>query len=222
MMKSAVPKRLCDRNERERAFALVRKLSVAASLKPPAKPACGVLIPLLSFPKIIHYNAFMSKQHIVSALVENRAGTLSRVSGLFSRRGFNIDSLTVGETEDPSISRLTIAVQGGAEIEQVVKQLGKLVDVIAVRELDKSACIRRGIMLVKVGADEKNRPNVIQVAGIFRARIIDVSAATVTIEATGDAEKLEGLLLLLRPYGILELARTGLTALERGSKMLTQ
>jgi acetolactate synthase-1/3 small subunit len=165
----------------------------------------------------------MSKQRIVSALVENRAGTLSRVSGLFSRRGFNIDSLTVGETEDPSISRLTIALQqGGAEIEQVVKQLGKLVDVIAVRELDKSACIRRGIMLVKVGADEKNRPNVIQVAGIFRARIIDVSAETVTIEATGDAEKLEGLLLLLRPYGILELARTGLTALERGSKTLTQ
>ncbi|MDR2447341.1 MAG: acetolactate synthase small subunit [Treponema sp.] len=165
----------------------------------------------------------MSKQHIVSALVENRAGTLSRVAGLFSRRGFNIDSLTVGETEDPSISRLTIAVQSdGAEIEQIVKQLGKLVDVIAVRELDKNACIQRGIMLVKVRADEKNRPNVIQVAGIFRARIIDVSAATVTIEATGDAEKLEGLLLLLRPYGILELARTGLTALERGSKMLAQ
>ncbi|MDR1074698.1 MAG: acetolactate synthase small subunit [Treponema sp.] len=165
----------------------------------------------------------MSKQHIVSALVENRAGTLSRVSGLFSRRGFNIDSLTVGETEDPSISRLTIAVQrGGAEIEQVVKQLGKLVDVIAVRELDKGACVRRGIMLVKVGADEKTRPNVIQVAGIFRARIIDVSTTTVTIEATGDAEKLEGLLLLLRPYGIMELARTGLTALERGSKTLTQ
>ncbi|MDR2193569.1 MAG: acetolactate synthase small subunit [Treponema sp.] len=165
----------------------------------------------------------MSKQHIVSALVENRAGTLSRVSGLFSRRGFNIDSLTVGETEDPSISRLTIAVQGGgAEIEQVVKQLGKLVDVIAARELDKVACIRRGIMLVKVRADEKARPNVIQVAGIFRARIIDVSATTITLEATGDVEKLEGLLLLLRPYGILELARTGLTALERGSKMLTQ
>ncbi|MDR0707275.1 MAG: acetolactate synthase small subunit [Treponema sp.] len=165
----------------------------------------------------------MSKQHIVSALVENRAGTLSRVAGLFSRRGFNIDSLTVGETEDSAISRLTIAAQGDdAEIEQVVKQLGKLVDVIAVRELDKSACIRRGIMLVKVGADEKIRPNVIQVADIFRARIIDVSPATITIEATGDVEKLEGLLLLLRPYGILELARTGLTALERGSRTLTQ
>lgn len=159
----------------------------------------------------------------MSALVENRAGTLSRVAGLFSRRGFNIDSLTVGETEDSAISRLTIAAQGDdAEIEQVVKQLGKLVDVIAVRELDKSACIRRGIMLVKVGADEKIRPNVIQVADIFRARIIDVSPATITIEATGDVEKLEGLLLLLRPYGILELARTGLTALERGSRTLTQ
>ncbi len=163
-----------------------------------------------------------TKQHIVSALVENRAGTLSRVAGLFSRRGFNIDSLSVGETDDEAVSRLTIAAQGDdAEIEQIVKQLGKLVDVIAVRELDRSSCVRREIMLVKVGVDEKARPNVIQIAGIFRARIIDVSPDTVIIEATGNAEKLDGLLLLLRPYGILELARTGLTALERGSKILT-
>jgi acetolactate synthase-1/3 small subunit len=162
------------------------------------------------------------KNHIVSALVENRAGTLSRVAGLFSRRGFNIDSLSVGETEDAAVSRLTIAARGDdAEIEQIVKQLGKLVDVIAVRELDWNACVRREIMLVKVSVDEKARPYVVQIAGIFRARIIDVSAETVTIEATGDVEKLDGLLLLLRPYGILELARTGLTALERGSKFLT-
>jgi acetolactate synthase-1/3 small subunit len=165
----------------------------------------------------------MSKQHIVSALVENRAGTLSRVAGLFSRRGFNIDSLTVGETENASISRITIAVTGdSAVIEQIVKQLGKLVDVIAVRELDTGACIRREIMLVKVGADEKIRPYIIQIAGIFRSRIIDVSPATVTIEATGDIEKLDGLLLLLRPYGIMELARTGLVALERGSAVLKE
>jgi acetolactate synthase-1/3 small subunit len=162
------------------------------------------------------------KQHVVSALVENRAGTLSRVSGLFARRGFNIDSLTVGETVDPSISRMTIAVTGDdAVLEQIVKQLEKLVDVIAVRELESGSCLRREIMLVKVGADEKNRPAVIQIAGIFRSRVIDVSSSTITIEATGDMEKLNGLLMLLLPYGVLELARTGLVALERGDRVLS-
>jgi acetolactate synthase-1/3 small subunit len=161
------------------------------------------------------------KQHVVSALVENRAGTLSRVSGLFSRRGFNIDSLTVGETEDASVSRMTIAVTGAeAVLEQIIKQLGKLVDVIAVRELDGVSCLRREIMLVKIGAGEQTRPAVIEIAGIFRSRIVDVSPSTITIEATGDKEKLDGLLLLLRPYGILELARTGLVALERGNRAL--
>jgi acetolactate synthase-1/3 small subunit len=162
------------------------------------------------------------RQHVVSALVENRAGTLSRVSGLFSRRGFNIDSLTVGETEDPLISRMTIAVTGEDRVlEQIIKQVGKLVDVIAVRELDSSSCLRREIMLVKIGAGEKTRPAVIEIAGIFRSRVIDVSPDTITIEATGDMEKLNGLLLLLRPYGVLELARTGLVALERGSLVLS-
>jgi len=162
------------------------------------------------------------KQHVVSALVENRAGTLSRVSGLFSRRGFNIDSLTVGETEDRSVSRMTIAVTGDdAVLEQIIKQLGKLVDVIAVRELEPDSCVRREIMLVKIKADEKTRPAVIEIAGIFRSRIVDVSPKTITIEATGDIEKLNGLLLLLRPYGVLELARTGLVALERGSLVLS-
>jgi len=161
-------------------------------------------------------------QHIVSALVENRAGTLSRVSGLFSRRGFNIDSLTVGETDNPSISRMTIAVTGEERVlEQIVKQLEKLVDVIAVRELESSACLRREIMLVKVGVDEKNRPAILEIAGIFRARIVDVSQTSITVEATGNMEKLNGLLLLLRPYGILELARTGLVALERGASVLS-
>ncbi len=155
------------------------------------------------------------RQHIVSVLVENRAGTLSRVSGLFSRRGFNIDSLTVGETEDPSISRMTIAVTGEERVlEQIVKQLEKLIDVIAVRELEPSACLRREIILIKIGADEKVRPAVLGIAGIFRARIVDVSQTTITVEATGNMEKLNGLLLLLRPYGILELARTGLEPLS--------
>ena len=162
------------------------------------------------------------KQHVVSALVENRAGTLSRVSGLFSRRGFNIDSLTVGETEDRSVSRMTIAVSGDDRVlEQIIKQLGKLVDVIAVRELDPDSCLRREIMLIKVSADEKTRPAVIEIAGIFRSRIVDVSTDTITIEATGDMEKLNGLLMLLSPYGVLELARTGLVALERGSRVLS-
>jgi len=161
------------------------------------------------------------KQHVVSALVENRAGTLSRVSGLFSRRGYNIDSLTVGETADRSISRMTIAVTGDdGVIEQIIKQLEKLVDVIAVRALDPAACVRREILLVKVRAGERERPAVIQIGGIFRARIVDVAAETVTLEATGNIEKLDSLLLLLQPYGILELARTGLVALERGPRIL--
>ncbi|MDR0636640.1 MAG: acetolactate synthase small subunit [Treponema sp.] len=162
------------------------------------------------------------KQHIVSALVENRAGTLSRVSGLFSRRGFNIDSLTVGETEDKSISRMTIAVSGDdAALEQITKQLSKLVDVIAVRELQSDSCIRREIMLVKVNATEQTRAAVLEIAGIFRSHIIDVSPTTISLEVTGDIEKLDGLLLLLRPHGIMELARTGLVALERGPLVLS-
>ncbi len=162
------------------------------------------------------------KRHVVSALVENRSGTLSRVSGLFSRRGYNIDGLTVGETDDPSVSRMTIAVSGDeAILDQIVKQLEKLVDVIAVRELEASSCVRRELMLVKIKADENNRPAVIEIATIFRSRVIDVSPTTITLEATGDSDKLEGLLLLLRPYGILELARTGLAALERGSLVLS-
>jgi len=166
-------------------------------------------------------------QHIVSALVENRAGTLSRVSGLFSRRGYNIDSLTVGVTDDPSISRMTIAINGTEQksdkkvLEQIVKQLEKLVDVIAVKELESDLCLRREIMLVKIKADEKTRPAVLEITGIFRARVVDVSPETITVEVTGSLEKLNGLLLLLRPYGILELARTGMVALERGSSVLS-
>jgi acetolactate synthase-1/3 small subunit len=167
------------------------------------------------------------KQHVVSALVENRAGTLSRVSGLFSRRGYNIDSLTVGVTDDPAISRMTIVVNtdgtksGERVLEQIIKQLGKLVDVIAVRELENESCLRREIMLVKIKADENTRPAVLEIAGIFRGRVVDVSTETITVEATGGLEKLNGLLMLLRPYGILELARTGMVALERGNKTLS-
>jgi acetolactate synthase-1/3 small subunit len=165
----------------------------------------------------------MMKTHVLSVLVENRAGTLSRVAGLFSRRGFNIDSLTVGETEDKDVSRMTIAVCGDdAVLEQIVKQLGKLVDVISIRKLDDELCIKREIMLVKVRSNEKNRSAIVEVAAIFRSRVIDISVSTITIEATGSSVKLDGLLQLLRPYGIMELARTGLVALERGPTVLSK
>jgi acetolactate synthase-1/3 small subunit len=122
---------------------------------------------------------------------------------------------------------MTIAVNGTGKksdervLEQIVKQLEKLVDVIAVRELENDSCLCREIMLIKISADEKTRPAVLEIAGIFRARIVDVSPQTITVEATGSLEKLNGLLLLLRPYGILELARTGMVALERGNKALS-
>lgn len=167
------------------------------------------------------YAKFLVVKSILSVLVENRAGTLSRVSGLFSRRGYNIDSLTVGETENPAVSRMTIAVSGDESVlEQIVKQLSKLVDVIAIRELDSAKSISREIMLVKVRANEQTRSAIVEVAAIFRSRVIDISPITITIEATGSSEKLDGLLQLLEPYGIIEMARTGSVALERGGRIL--
>ena len=161
------------------------------------------------------------RPHVIAALVENRAGTLSRVAGLFSRRSFNIDSLTVGRTTDSAISRITIAVSGDEPVlEQIVKQLAKLVDVISVRVLEKDICLAREIMLLKLNADETRRASLLQLGSIFHARVIDISPVTVTIEVTGSTEKLEGLLLLLEPYGILELVRTGVAALERGDTVL--
>ncbi|GMO46293.1 MAG: acetolactate synthase small subunit [Termitinemataceae bacterium] len=163
------------------------------------------------------------KTHVISVLVENRAGTLSRVSGLFSRRGYNIDSLTVGTTENSEISRMTIAVTGDDGIlEQIVKQLSKLVDVIAICNLEDTQFIKREIMLVKVKATEVDRAAIVQTASIFRARVVDISPNTITFEVTGNTEKLEGMLALLRSYGILEIARTGLVALQRGCHVLSE
>lgn len=161
-------------------------------------------------------------RHVLSALVRNHAGVLTRVSGLFSRRGYNIESLTVGETTDPDISRMTIVVRGDDSIvDQIKKQLEKQIDTVAVQMLDSKSAVLRELVLVKVGADDANRPHIVQLAGIFRARIVDVSADSLTIEATGDQGKIGGLLELLAPYGIKELARTGITALERGSVILS-
>jgi acetolactate synthase I/III small subunit len=161
------------------------------------------------------------KRHVLSVLVENHSGVLSRVSGLFSRRGFNIDSLTVGETENPTISRMTIAVTGDDYVlEQIEKQLGKLIEVIAIHELDTQASVIRELALIKVSTKQKTRPEIVEIANIFRARIVDVSTETITIETTGDQDKIAGLIELLTPYGIKELARTGLTALDRGSLII--
>ena len=157
----------------------------------------------------------MSKQ-VLSVLVENRAGVLSRISGLFSRRGFNIDSLAVGTAEDENTSRMTIVVNGDEqEVEQVAKQLGKLIDVIKIRRLDSEESVLRELALIKVKSDSASRAEITQVIDIFRAKIVDVALDTMTIEMTGTKDKHEALLELLAPFGICEIVRTGTIALER-------
>lgn len=158
-------------------------------------------------------------KHTLSVLVENKPGVLARVSGLFSRRGFNIDSLAVGATEDPLISRMTIVVDVEEHsLEQVTKQLYKLINVIKISDLDPDEAVERELALFKVGADPSSRAEVIEIADIFRAKIVDVARNTVTIEVTGTGAKLEAIRDLLRPYGIREMARTGTIALGRGGK----
>jgi acetolactate synthase-1/3 small subunit len=160
-------------------------------------------------------------RHVLSILVENQAGVLSRVSGLFSRRGYNIDSLSVGETEDPAISRMTIVVRGDDQIlEQIEKQLNKLIDVIKVVELNPEQSVFRELALIKVKTDLSTRASVIEVVGIFRANIVDVSNDSLTIEMTGDEAKIDAFINLMNSYTILEVVRTGLTAIERGHQAL--
>ncbi len=156
-------------------------------------------------------------KHILSVLVENHAGVLLRIVGLFSRRGFNIHSLAVGVTDDPGVSRVTIVVTGDeATIEQVVKQLNKLIDVIKVKELNKNTCVRRELTLLKIRCNSKNRSEIIQIVNIFRANIIDVSPETLTIELTGTEDKIDAFLGMLEPFGIVEVVRGGMLSLERG------
>jgi acetolactate synthase-1/3 small subunit len=155
-------------------------------------------------------------KHIVSCLVENKPGVLARISTLFAARGYNIDSLAVGETDDPTVSRMTIVVRGDEKIlEQVEKQLNKLVDVIKVWEYSSVEHIERDLALLKVSADKKNRSEIIQIVDIFRADIVDVSHNTVTIQITGDEEKIKAFIDLVKPYGIKELVRTGVVAIAR-------
>jgi len=160
-------------------------------------------------------------KHTLSVLVENHAGVLSRVAGLFSRRGFNIDSLAVGVTENPDISRMTIVVDGDDYVvEQVSKQLNKLVDVIKIKNLDDSESVSRELALIKVTATASTRSEIVQLVEIFRANIIDVSKNTLTIEISGDTEKVGALEDLLKQFGIKEIVRTGIIAIERGNRVI--
>ncbi len=159
------------------------------------------------------------RKHTISVLVENRFGVLSRVAGLFSARGYNIESLSVGETLDASVSRMTIVVYGDDfVIEQVMKQLHKLIDVIKVTDLTEEDHVERELMLVRVNAEPQHRAEILRTADIFRARVVDVTPVSFTLEATGDDGKLEALVELLRPIGIQELVRTGKVAIARGPK----
>jgi acetolactate synthase-1/3 small subunit len=161
-------------------------------------------------------------RHTLSVLVENKPGVLARVASLFSRRGFNIDSLAVGPTEHPEVSRMTIVVNvDELPLEQVTKQLNKLVNVIKIVELDQAQSVLRELLLVKVKADLATRSHVLETVQLFRAKVVDVAADAVTIEATGTADKLEALIRVLEPFGIKELVQSGMVAVGRGSRSIT-
>lgn len=156
-------------------------------------------------------------RHTISVMVENKFGVLARISTLFAARGFNIDSLAVGETENPDISRMTIVVRGDDKIlEQVEKQLNKLIDVIKVTDFKETHRIERDLALIKVKADKTTRSEILQIADIFRAKIIDVSTDSMIVEITGDEEKIQAILTMLAPFGIRETCRTGIIAIGRG------
>ena len=160
------------------------------------------------------------KPHTLSVLVENRPGVLSRVSGLFTRRGFNIESLAVGTCEEPDMSRMTIVVNGDdAQVEQVIKQLNKLIDVVKVSDITEMETVDRELALIKVTAEAgSTRAEVMQIVDIFRAQIVDVGAKTVVLEVTGGSTKIDALESLLRQYGVKELVRTGKISVLRGGK----
>lgn len=161
-------------------------------------------------------------RHIISILIENEAGALSRVVGLFSARDFNIESLTVAPTNDHSLSRITLVTEGSEKIiEQIIKQLNKLIDVIKLIDLSDAEHVERELMLIKLHAIGANRANILQIADVFRARVLDVSHKTITLEATGRSAKLDALLNILEDETILEVARTGVCGLARGNKILS-
>ncbi|SJZ34630.1 acetolactate synthase small subunit [Selenihalanaerobacter shriftii] len=158
-------------------------------------------------------------KHTVSVLVANKSGVLARIASLFSRRGFNIDSLSVGTTDDPTVSRITIVVAGTNQVlEQVTKQLNKLIDVYKVSDITKDPSIDRDLALIKVKAGSNTRSEIMQVVDIFRGKIVDVASDSIVVEVTGNEEKVNAIEELLRPFGILELVRTGKIAMARGEK----
>ncbi len=161
-------------------------------------------------------------KHTISLLVENRPGVLSRVAGLFSGRGFNIESLSVAETTDPDISRMTILTTGNDQIlEQITKQLNKLINVIKVTDYKSNEYVGRELALIKVAVNDETRSEVLSIIEIFRGKVVDVSSESYTVEITGDENKMQAILDLFRPMGIKDLARTGCAALTRGSKAKT-
>jgi acetolactate synthase-1/3 small subunit len=160
-------------------------------------------------------------RHTFAVLVENKFGVLGRITGLFSARGFNIESLCVAETEDPSVSRITLVTEGDDKIlEQVHKQLNRLIDVIKVTDLSEEAHVDRELVLIKVNAEDEMRAEVLRIANIFRGKIVDVTPKTYVLEVTGDEGKIRAVLDLLKPLGIKEMVRTGKIAIARGQRML--
>ena len=161
--------------------------------------------------------------HVLSLLVEDKPGLLTRVAGLFARRGFNIESLAVGKSEIPGLSRITVVVDvEELPLEQVTKQLNKLVNVIKIVELDPAQTVEREHMLIKVRVDNTTRSQILEAATLFRARIVDVAPDALVIEVTGDTAKVQALLRVLEPYGIREIAQSGLLAIGRGGKSITE
>ena len=162
-------------------------------------------------------------RHTLSVLVENKPGVLTRIAGLFSRRGFNIHSLAVGPTEHPEVSRMTIVVNvEDSPLEQVTKQLNKLVEVIKIVELDGTASVTRELLLVKVKADAETRGQVLDAVRLFKAKVVDVAPDALTVEVTGNADKLGDFLTILEPFGIRELVQSGMVAIGRGSRSITE
>jgi acetolactate synthase-1/3 small subunit len=162
-------------------------------------------------------------RHTLSVLVQDQPGVLARIAGLFSRRGFNIESLAVGPTETPEVSRITLVVEvEGLPLEQVTKQLNKLINVLKIVELEPATSVQREFMLVKVRADATTRSHVLETVALFRAGVVDVAPDAVTIEVTGSRDKLDALLRVLEPFGIRELVKSGSVALGRGSKSMTE
>jgi acetolactate synthase I/III small subunit len=160
---------------------------------------------------------FTGRRHVLSILVENKPGVLARIAGLFARRGFNIESLAVGPTDDPTISRVTLTVDGALHpIDQVTKQLHKLVNVIKIRDLEPGDTVARELALFKLSADEQSRAQVMQFTDIFRGKVVDVSKRSMTIEITGTDDKIEAFERMVRPFGLIELVRTGEIAVSRG------